>query len=101
MADPLIDAAAQGAATGGIGGVLGSLVAFFAVTKNFAKPEDVTQVKVACVAEINVCKLACERDIANLRAEIAEKYMTREAVQPLMDELLYIRERVDDMADRR
>lgn len=82
MADDMLQQAANAAPVAG-GGALGTVVAIMTGLKLFARPQDVELAK------------------AELRAEFAEKYVTKEMIQPVMDQLHYIRERVDQLADRK
>ena len=85
MPDPSLGIPPDVANAGG-GGVIGALLTLVGGLKLFAKPEDVAKV---------------ETNMANLRAEIAEKYMTKEAMEPLTEDIRYIRNRVDQIIDRR
>jgi len=78
MPDPSLGIPPEVSQAGG-GGLIGALITLASGFKFFAKPEDV----------------------ANLRAEIAEKYMTKEAMEPLIEDIRYIRQRVDQIVDRR
>ena len=78
MPDPSLGIPPEVAQAGG-GGILGSLLTLLCSINLFARPEAV----------------------ANLRAEVAEKYMTKEAVDTLTEDIRYIRNRIDQIADRR
>ena len=84
-----IQQAATTGATGGLGGIIGAIGTFFMATKMFARPADVEN-----------AKLEARAHYAELRADVADKYISKEAIKPLMDNIEYIRERVDKMVDR-
>lgn len=105
MPDPAVvtnvqEVATNGGIAGAISAALTALGGFLAATKLFARQADVDAVKAEAQRMVETRRLECERDASNLRAEIAEKYMTKAAIQPLMDNLEYIRDRVDKLADR-
>ena len=104
MADPITQAVtetAQTAATGGAGGIAGAVISFFAATKIFAKREELLDL--VKKEDMNASIAQCRLDVANMRADFAEKYISKEMVkdllQPIMDELHRIRERVEEIGD--
>jgi hypothetical protein len=90
MADELAQQVAQNAPALGTGGFLGTVVAIIGSLNIFAKKSDVDNVRLQASADLNAYK-----------AEVAEKYITREALkeslQPMQENIHYIRECVDDM----
>ena len=86
---PDMQQAATTGATGGLGGIIGAAITFLSVTKMFARPADVEN-----------ARLEGRVNLAELRAEVAEKYVSKQAMEPVMDNLEYIRERLDKLADR-
>jgi len=81
MSDDLLQQAANNAPVVGASGVLGGggIIAVLKLFRMFATPQDVE------LAE------------ARLRAEFAEKYMSKEALQPLFEDMRHIRDRVDQL----
>lgn len=82
MPDEFAQQAAQAAPYAG-GGAIGTVVAIVTGLKLFAKPQDVELAK------------------AELRAEIAEKYVAKEMLEsilePFKEDLKYIRQRLDQL----
>ncbi len=92
MADDLVQQVAQNAPAVGAGGLAGagSIIAALKVFKIFASPQDVELVN-----------MNNQKMIAELKAEIAEKYLAKEALAPMFEEIRHIRERVDQLIDRK
>lgn len=94
MADQLVEAAQQAAPAVGAGGVIGTVLAIIGSLNIFAKKSDLENVK-----------LQASSDLSAYRAEVAEKYITRDALreslQPLQEGITYIRDRVDDMTNHK
>lgn len=80
MPEDLIQQAAQQVPVAGASGVGGALLTILAGFKLFAKPSDVELAKL------------------ELRAEMAEKYLTKEAIEPLREDIRYIRDKVDKLS---
>lgn len=74
-----IQATAPAAGVGGVGGAVSAIVL---ALKLFATAKDVEMVR------------------HELRAEMAEKYLTKEAIEPLREDIRYIRDRIDAMSQR-
>lgn len=70
----------------GVGGTIGVLKWL----KVFATPQD-----------NELSEERTNRKIAELKAEIAEKYVTKPEIKAVMENLDYIRHRVDELADKR
>ena len=83
MPDDLMQQAAQNAPAMGAGGLGGGIVAILAALKMFARPADVELAK------------------AELRAEMAEKYAHKDDLVKLSDDISYIRNRIDQIVDRK
>lgn len=92
MADDLLQqAAAQAPAVAGGGAVGGgAIIAALKLFKVFASPQDV-----------DVVKADFGKQIAELRAEMAEKYLGKDALAPLFDEIRHVRERIDLLFEQR
>lgn len=85
LADPSVTDTLSGAA----GGAGTGLVMLLAALKIFARP-----------ADINAAEMRLARDLATLEAKMAQTYISKDAIQPIMESLEYIRERLDRLADR-
>jgi hypothetical protein len=87
MADDILQqvgqTAAQQAPALGAGGVGGGIVAILAALKMFATPKDVDLAK------------------AEIRAEMAEKYAHKEELSEMKGDITYIRQRIDQIVDRK
>jgi hypothetical protein len=90
--DDLVQQVAQNAPAASAGGLLGGggIIAAMKIFRVFASTQDVELVK-----------MDGQKQIAELKAEIAEKYLAKEALAPLFEELRHIRERVDQLIDRK
>ena len=83
MTDDLIQQATQSVPAMGVGGMGGVVLALITGMKMFARPADVELAK------------------AELRAEMAEKYAHKEDLSKLGEDITYIRQRIDQIADRK
>jgi hypothetical protein len=83
VADDLLNQVGQQAPALGAGGLGGGIVAILAALKMFATPKDV--------------ELAAER----LRAEMAEKYAHKDDLADMKSDLTYIRQRLDQIVDKK
>lgn len=83
MPDDIMQQVANQAPSLGAGGLGGGIVAILAALKMFATPKDV--------------ELAAER----LRAEMAEKYAHKDEMSEMKTDIAYIRQRIDQIADRK
>lgn len=104
MAEDLIQQVTAAAPTATGGGIIGTILAILAGMKMFARPQDLELIS----QKIEVVKLELRTELAQKQAELAErqiefaeKFVTKEMMEPVMDQLSYIRNRVDQLADRK
>lgn len=83
MTDDLTQLVTQMAPTVGTGGALGMIFSLVASLRLFARPQDVELAK------------------AQLQAEMAEKYLKKEEIEPMRKDISYIRQRIDQIADHK
>jgi len=82
--DDLIQQAANSVPAAGVsGGAVGVFLAIVTGLKMFARPQDIDLAK------------------SELRAEFAEKYAHKDELAKMGDDLTYIRQRIDQIADKK
>ena len=82
MSDDIIQQAQQSAGIAGLGGIGGVTLAIITGLKLFARPQDLELLE------------------AKLRAEFAERYVSKEMLQQIMEKLNYIQDRLDKLSER-
>lgn len=83
MPDDILQQVAQQAPSVGSGGVVGMVLSIFAGMKMFATSKDIDLAK------------------SELRAELAEKYAHKDDLAKMGEDLSYIRQRIDQIVDRK
>ncbi len=89
MADDLFRQVAEQAPSASTGGLAGAILAYLASIKMFAKPE-----------QIELAKAELRRELAESEKLAAEKYAAKSDLDPIAEDIRYIRDRIDRITDR-